>query len=113
MLDKSVIGKRLRKQREYMGMTREEFAEKTDISWQFLAEIENGTKGMSAETLYKICTAFGISADHLLLGRENLSSAKTPCMELLSKVPSSCTSYLEDILKAYLRTIDVVKDEMC
>ena len=111
MLDKSVIGKRLRRQREYMGMTREEFAEKTDISWQFLAEIENGTKGMSAETLYKICTAFGISADHLLLGRENLSSTKTPCTELLSKVPPSCTSYLEDILKAYLRTIDVIKNE--
>ena len=112
MMDKRIIGKRLRKQREYMGLTREEFAEKTNISWQFLAEIENGTKGMSAETLYKICTAFGISADHLLLGRENLSSSQTPCVDLLSKVPPSCTSYLEDILKAYLRTIAIVKDDV-
>ena len=111
-MDKTIVGKRVRRQREYLGLTREQFAEKVDISWRFLAEIENGTKGMSAETLYKICTAFGISADHLLLGRENLSSAKTPCMELLSKVPPSCTSYLENILKAYLRTIDVIKDEM-
>ncbi len=112
MIDKLVVGKRLRKQREYMGLTREEFAEGADISWQFLAEIENGTKGMSADTLYKICTAFNVSADHILLGRENLSSADTPCVELLAQVPPSCTSYLEDILKAYLRTIGVVRDEM-
>ncbi len=109
MLDKAIIGKRLRKQREYFGMTREEFAEKADISWQFLAEIENGSKGMSAETLYKICTEFNLSADHLLLGKENLSNASTPCVALLSKVPPGCTSYLEDILKAYLRTIEVIK----
>ena len=110
-MDKAVIGKRVRKQREYLGLSREEFAEKVDISWRFLAEIENGTKGMSAETLYKICTAFNISSDHLLLGRENLSGANTPCMQLLAKVPPSCTSYLEDILKAYLRTIDVIRAE--
>lgn len=110
-MDKAVIGKRVRKQREYLGLSREEFAEKVDISWRFLAEIENGTKGMSAETLYKICTAFNISSDHLLLGRENLSGSSTPCMELLSKVPPQCTSYLEDMLKAYLRTIDVIKAE--
>lgn len=111
MLNKTVIGKRLRKQREYVGMTREEFAEKANISWQFLAEIENGSKGMSAETLYKICTVFNLSADHLLLGKENLTDSKTPCVELLAKVPPSCTSYLEDILKAYLRSIEVIKTD--
>ncbi len=111
-MDKSIVGKRVRKQREYLGLSREQFAEKIDISWRFLAEIENGTKGMSAETLYKICSAFDISADHLLLGRENLSEAKTPCVALLSQIPPSCMSYLEDILKAYLRTIGVIRDEM-
>ena len=45
------IGKRLRKQREKMNMVREEFAEKAGISPQFLAEIENGKKGMSVDTL--------------------------------------------------------------
>ena len=110
-MDKSIIGKRLRKQREYLGLSREEFAEKVDISWRFLAEIENGTKGMSAETLYKICSTFNISADNLLLGRENLSQTQTPCIKLLNQIPPSCTSYLEDILKAYLRTIGVIQKE--
>jgi len=39
------IGKRLRRHRENMNLTREEFAEKANISPQFLAEIENGKKG--------------------------------------------------------------------
>ena len=44
------IGKRLRRHRENMNLTREEFAEKANISPQFLAEIENGKKGMSVDT---------------------------------------------------------------
>ena len=64
-----LIGKRLRKQREKLNMTREEFAEKPGISPQFLAEIENGKKGMSVSTLYKICSSYNLSADILLFGR--------------------------------------------
>lgn len=63
-----LIGKRLRKQREKLNMTREEFAEKAFISPQFLAEIENGKKGMSVTTLYKICSSYNLSADYLLFG---------------------------------------------
>ena len=51
-MDKILIGKRLRRQRENFGLTREKFSEKVDISPQFLAELENGKKGMSAS--YKI-----------------------------------------------------------
>ena len=40
------IGKRLRRQREKINMSREAFAEKANISPQFLAEIENGKKGI-------------------------------------------------------------------
>lgn len=62
------IGKRLRRHRENMNLTREEFAEKANISPQFLAEIENGKKGMSVDTLYKICKNLSISADYILFG---------------------------------------------
>lgn len=62
------IGKRLRKAREKCNMTREKFAEKAGISPQFLAEIENGKKGMSVTTLYKICLNFDLSSDYILFG---------------------------------------------
>ncbi len=93
------IGKRLRKQREKMNMVREEFAEKAGISPQFLAEIENGKKGMSVATLYKISKNFNISADYLLFGHlssETLTNASKETTYLLSE---PYRSYTEDIIE--------------
>lgn len=93
------IGKRLRKQREKVNLTREEFAEKAGISPQFLAEIENGKKGMSVATLYKICTNFNISSDYLLFGHlssENLSDSAKETIHLLSE---PYRTYTEDIIE--------------
>ncbi|WP_432408706.1 helix-turn-helix domain-containing protein [Wukongibacter sp. M2B1] len=73
----SKIGERIRQQRERIGMTREEFSEQISISPQFLAEIENGKKGMSYVTLYKICDKFNISADYILMGRERINDDPT------------------------------------
>lgn len=84
------IGKRLRRQREKMNMIREEFAENAGISPQFLAEIENGKKGMSVDTLYKICNSFNLSADYLLFGRLSTDS---------ERLPEPYSSYTEDILE--------------
>lgn len=67
------LGKRLWECREKLKLSREAFAGKCDISPQFLAEIEHGRKGISVETLYKICTAFSISADYLVFGKPNMN----------------------------------------
>ncbi|WMJ77263.1 MULTISPECIES: helix-turn-helix domain-containing protein [unclassified Sedimentibacter] len=93
------IGKRLRKRREKLNMTREVFAEKAGISPQFLAEIENGKKGMSVATLYKICNNFRISADYLLFGTissKPLSDATKEASPILSE---PYRSYTEDIME--------------
>ncbi|MBD5445277.1 MAG: helix-turn-helix transcriptional regulator [Lachnospiraceae bacterium] len=36
-----------------------------DISVNFLSEIENGKRGMSQDTLYKLCSKFAVSADYI------------------------------------------------
>lgn len=41
------IGMRIRRHREFLDFTREELAEKADISTQFLADIETGRKSMT------------------------------------------------------------------
>lgn len=84
------IGKRLRKKREKMNMIREAFAEKAGISPQFLAEIENGKKGMSVDTLYKICQSSNLSADYLLFGRLSTDT---------EQLPEPYSSYTEDIIE--------------
>ena len=41
------IGQRIRKQREFIGYTREQFAELLDVTPKFCSDIELGVKGMS------------------------------------------------------------------
>lgn len=106
-MDKALIGKRVRRHRESLSLTREQFAEQIKISPQFLAEIENGKKGMSAETLYKICAFSNASADYLIMGKQLTDTAKVPAGELLCKIPPQYTGVLEDMLKSFLQIIEI------
>lgn len=65
---KAEIGKRVHEFRIQNHFTQAQFAELIDISVNFLSEIENGKKGMSQDTICRICSHFHISADHLLFG---------------------------------------------
>jgi len=60
------IGSRIKEKRLELKWTREYLAREAQISDKFLYELELGRKGMSAETLYKISQALGVSADWLL-----------------------------------------------
>lgn len=65
------IGKRIRNFRISHNYTQSEFSESIDISVNFLSEIENGKKGFSAETLYRLCRTYNVSADYFLLNEVN------------------------------------------
>lgn len=108
-MNKETIGKRVRREREKQALTREAFAEEVGLSPRFLGEIENGTKGMSAETLYRICERTGVSADYLLLGRQSAADARTPAAAMLASIPPGYTEMIEDVLKAFLRTIQAAE----
>ena len=51
------IGGRIRMYRESIGMNREAFSEMIGLSPQFLAEAENGKKGLSATSIIKYAAA--------------------------------------------------------
>ncbi len=73
MMDKDynlIVGLRIREIRETMHLSREKFSEKCDISPSFLSDIERGKKSLTAKTIYKICTACGITADYIILGHK-------------------------------------------
>ena len=61
---------RIRKAREDMGYTREQFAEKLDVSVSYMAEVERGRTGISVKMLIKICDLLGLSADYILFGAD-------------------------------------------
>ena len=61
----SMIGKRLREQRERNGYTREKFSTLSSIDDKFLYEIETGRKGLSAYKLFCACKVLGITMDSM------------------------------------------------
>ena len=52
-----------------MELSRDQLAEKIDVSAQFIYDIEYGHKGMSIQTLYKLSQALEVSADYFLAGK--------------------------------------------
>lgn len=63
------IGNRIKMIRESRNFTREELADKAEISSKFLYEVEKGRKGLSADTLLKISRTLSCSCDYILTGK--------------------------------------------
>lgn len=74
-------GERIRELREMQNYTREDLAEKVDISSKFLYEIETGKKGFSADTLCRISKSLSVSCDYIMFGeeKEHQSVQKIAC----------------------------------
>lgn len=96
----AIIGGRIRAYRESLGMNREAFSEQVGLSPQFLAEAENGKKGLSAESIYKICSNSEMSADYLVLGIVNHDAGKTPLDYVLQDMPGDYVAQYAQVLKA-------------
>lgn len=110
-MDWNAVGARVRKQREYLGYTREQFAELLDVTPKFCSDIELGVKGMSVPTLCKISKILRLSTDYILFGTSEQDN-----MEPLSYLLQSCSkderSYAEQMLKTFLMAMNTKKDPL-
>ena len=59
---------RIRRAREALGYTREQFAEKLDVSVSYLADFERGRIGISVKLLMRVCEVLGLSTDYVPFG---------------------------------------------
>ena len=64
------VGCRIRRVRETLRMTRDEFSKLCGISESFLAAVERGEKSITSKTLYKISTGSHVSVDYLIFGEQ-------------------------------------------
>lgn len=64
---KKIISSNIRKFRKERGLTQEQLALYTELSYDFIRRIETsgGKSGFSVETLYKIATVLEVSMDEL------------------------------------------------
>lgn len=108
-MDWTVVGSRIRKQREYLGYTREQLAEQLDVSTKFCSDIELAAKGMSIPTLCKIARILRLSTDYILFGTLEQSGAE-PLELLLKSCSMAERHYAEQRLKTFLIAMDAPKD---
>ena len=91
---------RIRRAREQMGYTREQFAEKLDVSVSYLAELERGKTGISVKMLTKVCRLLGLSADYVLFGNER--SEDELLLERIRRIDDTYMPMLNKIINEML-----------
>ena len=62
------IGSRIKQIRKSAGLTQSVFAEKIDVSTQYISDLERGIVGASVQTIVKICDTLDVPADYVLRG---------------------------------------------
>ena len=98
------LGKRGRKQRQLIGLTQQELAERIGVSTSFVGHVERGTRKASLETLVALSNALGVGVDYLLAGslqsspdEENPSGAMDPNRRLvIREILSTLQEHLSD-----------------
>ena len=99
------VGERIRTMRETNRFTREQLAEKANISIQFLYDIENGAKSMTVPTIINIAAALRVSTDYLLLGNNENSLVNPSIIAQLQTLSENQQKVAGELLNCFVRGI--------
>ena len=109
-MDMEAVGARIRRQREYMGLTREELAEELGVTPKFCADIELGVKGMSVPTLCRLSRALRLTTDYILWGTDRVERDE-PLIQMLQTCSDAERRYAEQLLKTFLAAMSSKESE--
>lgn len=92
------IGEQIRLAREQAKLTQEQFAERIEVSPQYISDLERGVVGISIPTLKRACVALGVSSDRILFGAisENRNAA----------IEKRCGNLSDEAFAALLNIVD-------
>lgn len=99
-----ILGGKVKSLRKSNKITREQLAEKIDVSTRFLADVETGKTGVSLSTLKKLCSVLGTTADYLL-GISEYSDAQRQYIEIDNKI--------KNIAEEQLKNLNAIIDAFC
>lgn len=68
-INNKAIGQRIRKEREKLELSREEFAEIIGLSDYYVGQLERGERQMSLPVLVKVANCLHVSLDYLIFGK--------------------------------------------
>ncbi len=117
-MDLKAVGRRIRFQREQLHLTREELAEKLEVSAKFCADIEYGMKGMSMTTLNHLSEILNLSTDYILKGNREIRVEKAENHDIIESVVATLNSCnriqlgrVEQLLKIFVATVSETAGE--
>ncbi|MDD3334286.1 MAG: helix-turn-helix transcriptional regulator [Eubacteriales bacterium] len=91
------MGSRVRKQRQAMGLTQEELAEKINVSTSFIGHVERGSRKGSMDTVVALANALNVSMDYLLSASLNNNG--------LGPMPQGLSKKQKDVMHEILSTL--------
>lgn len=101
-IDFDSLGKRIAQRRISMGFHQNEFAEKANLSNNYMSNIENGHSIPSLMTLAKICINLDTTPDMLLLGTIFTNDVPQDIIDSLKLCNDQSLSLLRDIIKTII-----------
>ncbi|WP_420594335.1 helix-turn-helix domain-containing protein [Deinococcus sp.] len=60
------FGKRLREERQKRGMTLEDLAERSGITWSYIAQVEVGRRNIAVDNMHFLAAGVGVALRELL-----------------------------------------------
>lgn len=101
------IGEHIKSAREKAKLTQEQFAEKIDVSPQYISDLERGVVGISVAKLKQTCSALGISSDQILFGYTNTDRSNI----LYDKCKNMSVAHFDILLKIIDHYRDAVENK--
>ena len=100
------LGERIKDLRDAHGLSREELAEKVDLTPQNIFKIENGERFISADSLARLADAFGVAVSELFrftVDERGKSEAKSKFDLLVRNLPDRYVTLVHDIAARILK----------
>ncbi|WP_027179843.1 helix-turn-helix domain-containing protein [Maridesulfovibrio bastinii] len=94
-----IIGQNLRTLRKDLHLSQQQMAERADISYKYLGEIERGVVNLSVEILMKICCALQIAPEKLISTKQQANSSMLEAQAVLGELSPQQLEIALDMLK--------------
>ncbi len=104
IIDLNSMGTNIKKYRKQKNLTQEKLALLTDLSVQYIGNIERGNTTASIETIMKICYILEISPNQVLLSATETTS-NALINQVLSMLSRKSVSFVKHII-AYINLLD-------
>lgn len=101
--DKAAMGERIRRRREELNLSREQFSEMMGITSKFLSDIELGTRGFSLEKLFLFSEYLNLSTEYILFGTVPSVNDRI-ILQSINKCPEAKKKYLLSIINQIIES---------